>query len=86
MLITHFRAYVRGAEVKLRIKELELSTRFLGEEKDLTILEADCILIGLISSAKQTKTPNKSRRTAPQKNASQEPEITDSNIKIATLF
>ncbi|XP_031635363.1 28S ribosomal protein S28, mitochondrial [Contarinia nasturtii] len=42
--------YVRGAKVKLRVTELELSSRFLGEEKDLTILEADCKLIGLISS------------------------------------
>lgn len=48
----NFSLYVRGAMVKLKIKELELSTLFLGQEKDLTILEADCVLLGLLSSPK----------------------------------
>eukprot|EP00088_Acartia_fossae_P041255 TRINITY_DN43170_c0_g1_i1.p1 TRINITY_DN43170_c0_g1~~TRINITY_DN43170_c0_g1_i1.p1 ORF type:complete len:148 (+),score=6.59 TRINITY_DN43170_c0_g1_i1:44-487(+) len=39
--------YVRGAEVLLKIKSLELSQKFLGYDKDLTLLEADCDLIGL---------------------------------------
>ncbi|RWS27367.1 28S ribosomal protein S28-like protein [Leptotrombidium deliense] len=42
--------FVRGAKVKLRLNDWELSSRFLGSTKDLTLLEADCTLLGLISS------------------------------------
>lgn len=51
----HASDYVRGSIVRLKIKELELSTKFLGSTKDLTILEADCILLGLLWSPLRIK-------------------------------
>ncbi len=39
--------YVRGAEVRVLVKSLELSDKFLGFEKEMTLLEADCVLLGL---------------------------------------
>ena len=41
------RAYQRGVEVKLRIKKLESSQKFLGYEKEMSLLEAECTLLGL---------------------------------------
>ncbi|RZC40894.1 28S ribosomal protein S28, mitochondrial [Asbolus verrucosus] len=43
----HASDYVRGSKVRILIKELELSSKFLGYEKDITLLEADCVLLGL---------------------------------------
>ncbi|KAK3911643.1 28S ribosomal protein S28, mitochondrial [Frankliniella fusca] len=42
--------YVNNAEVRLRILDLEMSTIFLGAEKETSLNEANCVLVGLINS------------------------------------
>jgi len=42
--------YKRGAEVNLRIKRLEAAERFLGYQKDISLLESECVLLGLKST------------------------------------
>merc|ERR1719348_530732 len=41
------RKYMRGTEVLLKVKSLELTKKFLGHDNDISLLEADCILLGL---------------------------------------
>ena len=50
------RDYVRGDKVRLRINELELSTKFLGASKEITLREADAVILGVIRTPTRKQT------------------------------
>lgn len=41
--------YTRGTRVRVLLKSAELSQTFLGYEKEMTLLEADGVLLGMYS-------------------------------------
>ena len=59
--------YKLGAFVYLLLRDTELSSRFLGAGKDITLLEADATLVGLYQPKKKDQPPEQSHDKEPRK-------------------
>lgn len=52
--------YVRNSTVRLKLLDYEITDRFIGSEEDVSLLEADAVLLGLESTPIGRQTINKS--------------------------
>ncbi|KAI6173783.1 Phosphoglycerate kinase [Aphelenchoides besseyi] len=67
--------YVIGAEVVLRVFDTELSERFLGSRRDLTLLEADADIVGLYDHQRRPQNSPSAQKNPKPPTAENPPKI-----------